>query len=142
MASGMLGLRRVHAVEWAATWAVVAAGAAGLRYTTVALPWRCHRRRRRLAQPATVAARGLLLSGLVAARMPWQQLAEASAANVVVSAWSLLLPAAAVWLGVLAVQQRQVGAAWRLEVAAAWAVLALSAMLATFGLLPIAPWRW
>lgn len=136
LASGMLGLRRISLAEWAATWAVVAAGAAGYLFTLVGLPWRCHVAGRRAAQPATVAAWGLLAAGMVAATRPWQQLAEPSTANGALAVLSLLLPAAAVW------QLARAGRAWRLEAAAALALLLLCITLVVYGLLPVAPWRW
>ena len=142
LASGMLGLRRISLAEWAATWAVVAAGAAGYLFTLVGLPWRCHAAGRRAAQQATVAAWGLLAAGMVAATRPWQQLAEPSTANGALAVLSPLLPAAAVWQLARAGRHSRAGGAWRLEAAAALALLLLCITLVVYGLLPVAPWCW
>ena len=140
--SGMLGLRRIGIAEWAGLWLSVGTGALGLVYVLLPLPWRCRRAGRSLWQPASGAAWGLLATAGVAALMPWQTLAEASAANLALAGASLLLPAAACVQVLQAARQRRAGRPWRLEAAAALAVVVLCVTVAVFGLLPLAPWRW
>ena len=142
VASGMLTLRRIGVAEWAALWSVVLAGSAGFLYIALGLPWQCWRTGRRPWQPATLAAWGLAGAAAVAAWMPRQRLAEASAANLALAAVSVVLPLAAAAQAVAALRQQRAGAAWRLEAAAAAALGALLATLAVFGLWPLTPWRW
>ena len=99
-------------------------------------------RRAAAPQQATVAAWGLLAAGMVAATRPWQQLAEPSTANGALAVLSLLLPAAAVWQLARAGRHSRAGRTWRLEAAAALALLLLCITLVVYGLLPVAPWRW
>ena len=142
LASGMVGLRRISVAEWAAPWSLVTAGAAGFGMVALWLPWRCRRAGRSLCQPTTLVAWGLIGASALSAAMPWQQLAEASAANIALAAVSLLLPVAAAWQLVLAAQERRVGHSWRLETVAALSLCGLCATLAAFGLWPLVPWRW
>jgi len=141
LASGMLGLRRIGIAEWAGLWLAAGAGSLGV-VCVLLLPWRCKRIGRSPWQPASAAAWGLLAAAAVAAAMPWQTLAEASAANLILAAASLLLPAAVSVQLIQAARERLAGRPWRLEAAATLAVAVLCATAATFGLLPVAPWRW
>ena len=84
----------------------------------------------------------LLAAGGWAATRPWQQSAEASAANLLLAGLSLLLPAAALWQATGAWLQRPSVGRWRLQAQAGLSLLALCSLVAGFGLLPVVAWRW
>lgn len=130
---------------FAGPWAAALAGAAGLLWWVALPPWRRWRQGRSLRRaPAfwavlmLVAALGLLWL------QPWQALGERTLASSALWVATAVLPLAAL------LQLRGVLRPWRkdgpgpglaLDALAATGLVALAALLATFGLWPLALWR-
>jgi len=144
-------LRRIGVLEWAALWAGVLAGGAGLLYGALVpllrrpwAPWR---------QPAWLGLALLAAASAALALQPWQRLGEVTAASVAVAVTTGALPLALlmqVWRSSLA--QGHGDAALRVgtglglsaaacrDLAACGLALAGCALLAAFGLLPLLLW--
>jgi CubicO group peptidase (beta-lactamase class C family) len=145
IASGTLTLRRIGGFEQAALWAATAGGVAGLAWWLLAPPWRRVRHGVPLARtPAWWAMLALVGAGVALALQPWQQLGDFTPASAALAASMLLLPFALAWQGTLAWRHRPAGRAtpvvW-LDLAAVALGLTFVAMLAAFGLWPLALWR-
>lgn len=139
LSDGLRTFRQVHPAELPALWASVVLGVAGLLHGLLAAPWRRWRRGTRLAQPAFLVALALLTSAPLFVLQPWQAMGDLTVASGLLYAATLALPLAALLQATRAWRQR--GTGWRWDIAAAAAVLQWTALLAWWGLWPLATWQ-
>lgn len=135
------GLRSYRAISGGTNWLLwgsLALGLVSLAYFTLVLPIISWRRRRFPVQPAMAGPVLLILGALLMSLQPFEQLGDATAGSVLVFLGSLTLPAGAALQAAWALRRRP--SFWALDVAAAAAMLQWTAVLLTFGLVPLALW--
>lgn len=141
LSASYLTLRRIGTLEFATLWAITAGGGLALLYFLLAPLWRRRRVRAAWIEPGFVVAVALLLSLGALALQPWQRLGDATAASVMLALMSVALPLGALWE--LRISGRRAKSETsRGRTIAALALTAWVALLAAFGLWPIAIWRF
>lgn len=121
-----------------ALWGSLGLGLLGLVYLTLVLPIVSWRRRRSILQPAAAAPLLLLGGAGLMALQPFEQLGDPTVGSILLFAGSLGLPLGAAVQGALALSRRPLW--WKPDLIAAAAVVQWAAVLAGFGLLPLALW--
>jgi CubicO group peptidase (beta-lactamase class C family) len=138
-------LQPLGRAAFALHWAALLAGAGGLLWCLVMPPWRRWRQRRPLGQaPAFWAVLALIVALATLALQPWQALGERTLASSALWAATAALPLAALLQLALLMRRRREGASRLglvLDTLAAGGLIALAALLAAYGLWPLALWR-
>lgn len=138
LSDGLRTYRATGAATGWLLWASLASGLLSLAYFAFVLPLVSWRRRHFPIQPAAAGPALLILGALLMFLQPFERLGDATAGSILLCLGSLALPLGAAVQGGLALRRRP--RFWTLDVAATAAMLQWAAVLAAFGLVPLALW--
>jgi CubicO group peptidase (beta-lactamase class C family) len=144
LSTGLQSWEQASLARMLASWIPLAAGLLGATWLLLAGVFDLATQRRKVvARPGFVPFLGLLALAIpvpLFLRQSFLQLGDATPASVALAAVTLLLPLAMLAGLVVALRRRPWSARTRVDVAAMGGVLALCAVLATWGLLPLRLW--